>query len=215
MAKMKAVQVLQAGANFEIVKRKIPLPGSGHVRLRVQACGGCHSGVVIKGGLFPGITYPRVRGHEVAGVIDQVGASFAQWKKGQRDMRLTRRGRRARLSDKREAQNGNSGQDGLILRRLVLFDFLEAGSGSQPQESLSTPRSQRRSIRFQQFRPSADPLGLLGSRLRPKERIDDEIQECVSKQDQPAFLLEERDGSWRSDFRRRAAVHPRVRFRKG
>ncbi len=84
MTKMKAVQVPKAGADFEIVEREIPQPGPGHVRIRVQACGVCHSDVVTKEGLFPGITYPRVPGHEVAGVIDDVGAGVTQWKKGQR-----------------------------------------------------------------------------------------------------------------------------------
>src|SRR5208282_5263528 len=84
MPKMKAVQVPKAGADFEIVEREIPQPGPGQVRIRVQACGVCHSDVVTKDGLFPGITYPRVPGHEVAGVIDEVGAGVATWKKGQR-----------------------------------------------------------------------------------------------------------------------------------
>ena len=73
MAKMKAVQVPKAGADFEIVEREIPQSGPGQVRIRVQACGICHSDVVTKEGLFPGISYPRVPGHEVAGVIDEVG----------------------------------------------------------------------------------------------------------------------------------------------
>ncbi len=84
MPKMKAVQVPKAGADFEIVEREIPQPGPGHVRVRVQACGVCHSDVVTKDGSFPGITYPRVPGHEVAGVIDEVGTGITQWKKGQR-----------------------------------------------------------------------------------------------------------------------------------
>ena len=84
MAKMKAVQVPKPGADFEIVEREIPQPGPGHVRIRVQACGICHSDVVTKEGLFPGITYPRVPGHEVAGVIDEVGAGVKEWRKGQR-----------------------------------------------------------------------------------------------------------------------------------
>ena len=62
MAKMKAVQVLKAGADFEVVEREIPEPGSGQVRIRVQACGVCHSDVFTKDGLFPGISYPRVPG---------------------------------------------------------------------------------------------------------------------------------------------------------
>ena len=84
MAKMKAVQVPKPGADFEIVEREIPQPGSGHVRIRVQACGVCHSDVITKEGLFPGISYPRVPGHEVAGVIDEVGAGVSGWKKGER-----------------------------------------------------------------------------------------------------------------------------------
>jgi D-arabinose 1-dehydrogenase-like Zn-dependent alcohol dehydrogenase len=84
MPKMKAVQVPKVGADFEIVEREIPQPGLGHVRIRVQACGVCHSDVVTKEGLFPGITYPRIPGHEVAGVIDEVGAGVTKWKKGQR-----------------------------------------------------------------------------------------------------------------------------------
>ncbi len=84
MAKMKAVQVPKAGADFEIVEREIPQPGAGQVRIRVQACGICHSDVITKEGLFPGITYPRVPGHEVAGVIDEVGAGVKEWQQGQR-----------------------------------------------------------------------------------------------------------------------------------
>ena len=84
MAKMKAVQVPKAGADFEVVEREIPEAGPGYVRIRVQACGVCHSDVVTKEGLFPGISYPRVPGHEVAGVIDAVGAGVKGWKKGQR-----------------------------------------------------------------------------------------------------------------------------------
>ena len=84
MAKMKAVQVPNAGSDFEIVEREIPQPGQGHVRIRVQACGICHSDVITKEGLFPGITYPRVPGHEVAGVIDEVGAGVKEWRKGER-----------------------------------------------------------------------------------------------------------------------------------
>ena len=66
MAKMKAVQVPKAGADFEIVEREVPQPDAGHVRIRVQACGICHSDVITKEGLLPGITYPCVPGHEVA-----------------------------------------------------------------------------------------------------------------------------------------------------
>lgn len=84
MAKMKAVQVPKPGADFEIVEREIPQPGPGQVRIRVEACGVCHSDVLTKEGLFPGITYPRVPGHEIAGVIDEVAAGVKEWKKGDR-----------------------------------------------------------------------------------------------------------------------------------
>src|SRR5713101_3246327 len=84
MAKMKVAQVPKPGADFEIVEREIPNPGAGHVRIRVQACGICHSDFITKDGLFPGIQYPRAPGHEVAGVIDDVGAGVTGWKKGQR-----------------------------------------------------------------------------------------------------------------------------------
>jgi D-arabinose 1-dehydrogenase-like Zn-dependent alcohol dehydrogenase len=84
MAKMKAVQVPKPGADFEIVERDIPQPGPRHVRIRVQACGVCHSDFLTKEGAWPGITYPRVPGHEIAGVIDEAGPDITQWKKGQR-----------------------------------------------------------------------------------------------------------------------------------
>lgn len=81
---MKAAQVSRPGADFEIVEREIPKPDAGHVRIKVQACGVCHSDVLTKEGLWPGIQYPRVPGHEVAGIVDEVGAGVADWKKGQR-----------------------------------------------------------------------------------------------------------------------------------
>jgi D-arabinose 1-dehydrogenase-like Zn-dependent alcohol dehydrogenase len=84
MAKMKVAQVPKAGGEFEIVEREIPQPGAGQVRIKVQACGVCHSDVLTKEGGWPGLTYPRVPGHEVAGVIDEVGAGVTEWKKGQR-----------------------------------------------------------------------------------------------------------------------------------
>lgn len=84
MAKMMVVQIPKAGGDFEIVERDIPQPGAGQVRIRVQACGICHSDLLVKEGLWPGITYPRVPGHEVVGVIDETGAGVTQWKKGQR-----------------------------------------------------------------------------------------------------------------------------------
>jgi D-arabinose 1-dehydrogenase-like Zn-dependent alcohol dehydrogenase len=76
--------VSQADGAFEIVERPMPEPGPGTVRIAVQACGICHSDVLTKHGGFPGLTYPRVPGHEVAGVIDAVGAGVPQWQVGQR-----------------------------------------------------------------------------------------------------------------------------------
>ena len=73
MTQMKAAQVPQPGADFEIVEREIPKPGAGQVRIKVQACGVCHSDVLTKEGLWPGIQYPRVPGHEVAGIVDEAG----------------------------------------------------------------------------------------------------------------------------------------------
>lgn len=84
MAKMKVVQVPKARADFEVVEREIPEPGARQVRIRLQACGVCHSDVVTKEGLLPGISYPRVPGHEVAGVIDKLGAGVTNWKTGER-----------------------------------------------------------------------------------------------------------------------------------
>ncbi len=84
MAKMKSVQVPSAGADFQIVEREIPTPDAGQVRIKVQACGVCHSDVLTKEGAWPGIQYPRVPGHEVAGILDEVGAGVTAWKKGQR-----------------------------------------------------------------------------------------------------------------------------------
>ncbi|HLV95716.1 MAG TPA: alcohol dehydrogenase [Candidatus Acidoferrales bacterium] len=84
MPKMKVAQVPKAGAEFEIVEREVPQPGARQVRIRVQACGVCHSDVVTKEGGWPGLTYPRVPGHEIAGVIDALGAGVANWKEGDR-----------------------------------------------------------------------------------------------------------------------------------
>jgi D-arabinose 1-dehydrogenase-like Zn-dependent alcohol dehydrogenase len=84
MARMKVVQVPKPGAPFEIVEREIPEPGAGQVRIKVQACGICHSDVLTKEGLFPGIQYPRSPGHEISGRIDAVGPGVTQWKTGQR-----------------------------------------------------------------------------------------------------------------------------------
>ncbi|SPE28872.1 Alcohol dehydrogenase GroES domain protein [Acidobacteriia bacterium SbA2] len=83
-APMKVAQVPKGGADFQIVEREIPTPGAGHVRIKVQACGVCHSDVLTKDGLWPGIQYPRIPGHEVAGIIDELGAGVSTWKQGQR-----------------------------------------------------------------------------------------------------------------------------------
>ena len=84
MAKMRAVQVGKPGGSFEIVERPIPEPGRNQVRIKVEACGICHSDSIVKEGLFPGLQYPRIPGHEVAGRIDAVGADVTNWKRGQR-----------------------------------------------------------------------------------------------------------------------------------
>ena len=81
---MKAAQIPKPGADFQIVDREIPQPGPGQVRIKVQACGVCHSDLFTKEGVWPGIQYPRVPGHEVAGIIDEVGAGVSEWKEGQR-----------------------------------------------------------------------------------------------------------------------------------
>jgi D-arabinose 1-dehydrogenase-like Zn-dependent alcohol dehydrogenase len=80
----RAFQVASAGGDFQLVQREFPEPGPGHVRIRVQACGVCHSDSITKLGLFPGIQFPRVPGHEVAGVIDAVGTDVPVFKAGQR-----------------------------------------------------------------------------------------------------------------------------------
>jgi D-arabinose 1-dehydrogenase-like Zn-dependent alcohol dehydrogenase len=81
---MKVAQVPKPGADFQIVEREIPQPGPGHVRIKVQACGVCHSDELTKEGAWPGIQYPRVPGHEVAGIIDELGPGVSEWTKGQR-----------------------------------------------------------------------------------------------------------------------------------
>jgi D-arabinose 1-dehydrogenase-like Zn-dependent alcohol dehydrogenase len=84
IAPMKAAQVPKPGADFEIVEREIPKPGAGQVLIKVQACGVCHSDQFTKEGTWPGIQYPRVPGHEVAGIIDELGDGVSEWRKGQR-----------------------------------------------------------------------------------------------------------------------------------
>src|ERR1051325_737176 len=84
IAPMKVAQIPEPGADFQIVEREIPAPGAGQVRLKVQACGVCHSDALTKEGSWPGIQYPRAPGHEVVGRIDEVGDSVSEWQKGQR-----------------------------------------------------------------------------------------------------------------------------------
>lgn len=84
MAKMKAVQVSKAGGPFELVERDVPVPAAGQVRIKVEACGICHSDAFVRSGAFPGLVLPRVPGHEVAGRVDMLGAGVTAWKPGDR-----------------------------------------------------------------------------------------------------------------------------------
>ena len=84
MSKMRAAQVTRPNGPIEIVEREIPQPGAGWVRVKVEACGICHSDAMTKEGLWPGIEYPRVPGHEIAGIIDAVGTTVVGWSHGQR-----------------------------------------------------------------------------------------------------------------------------------
>ncbi len=84
MPKMKAVQISKPGGNFELVESNIPEPARNQVRIKVEACGICHSDAIVKEGHWPGLQYPRVPGHEIAGRIDAVGADVTNWKPGQR-----------------------------------------------------------------------------------------------------------------------------------
>ena len=82
--KMKAAQISRAGGEWELVERNVPEPGPAQVRVKVEACGICHSDVFVKDGLWPGLRFPRVPGHEIAGRIDRLGAGVTDWKEGQR-----------------------------------------------------------------------------------------------------------------------------------
>ena len=82
--KMKVAQVSKPGGDFELVERDIPEPGPGQVRIQVEACGICHSDVLVKEGLWPGLQYPRVPGHEIAGRVDALGTGVTAWKTGDR-----------------------------------------------------------------------------------------------------------------------------------
>ncbi len=84
MPKMRAAQVSQPKGPFELVEREIPQPSAGQVRIKVQACGVCHSDSVTKEGLFPNIQYPRIPGHEVIGTVDAIGSGVAGWAVRQR-----------------------------------------------------------------------------------------------------------------------------------
>src|ERR1700733_10275514 len=83
MAKMRVAQVAHANGPFELVERDIPEPTTGQVRIKVQACGVCHSDSLTKEGLFPNIQYPRVPGHEVIGTIDAIGPGVVGWTTGE------------------------------------------------------------------------------------------------------------------------------------
>src|ERR1043166_4417675 len=82
--KMKAAQISKAGGEWELVEREVPEPSAGQVRVKVEACGICHSDTLVKDGLWPGLQYPRVPGHEVAGHVDALGSGVTNWKNGQR-----------------------------------------------------------------------------------------------------------------------------------
>jgi D-arabinose 1-dehydrogenase-like Zn-dependent alcohol dehydrogenase len=84
MSTMRAVQIAEPKGPFELVERKVPEPGPGSVRVKIQACGVCHSDFVVKEGAWPFIQYPRVPGHEVAGIIDAIGSGVSGWTPGQR-----------------------------------------------------------------------------------------------------------------------------------
>ena len=81
---MRAVQIARPNGPFELIEREVPEPGPGHVRIQVEACGMCHSDVYVKGGAFPGLTLPRIPGHEIAGRVDKIGPNVTEWKKGDR-----------------------------------------------------------------------------------------------------------------------------------
>jgi D-arabinose 1-dehydrogenase-like Zn-dependent alcohol dehydrogenase len=84
MTKMRVAQISRPGGSVELVERDIPQPGAGQVRVKIQACGICHSDSLVKEGQWPGLQYPRVPGHEVVGIVDAVGEGVARWKAGQR-----------------------------------------------------------------------------------------------------------------------------------
>ena len=84
VATMRVAQIPKPGGDFEIVEREIPKPGPAEIRIKVQACGICHSDAFTKDGSWPGIQYPRIPGHEVVGLVDELGDRVTDWNKGQR-----------------------------------------------------------------------------------------------------------------------------------
>src|SRR5437660_8148475 len=81
---MRAVQVSKAGGAFELVERELPEPAPGQIRIKFEACGVCHSDVIVRGGAYPGLKLPRIPGHEIAGRVEKVGAGVTEWQKGDR-----------------------------------------------------------------------------------------------------------------------------------
>src|SRR6516164_1058535 len=84
MSKMKAAQISKAGGDWELIEREVPQPNASEVLVKVEACGICHSDSLVKEGMWPRLQYPRVPGHEVAGVVDAFGAGVTGWKPGAR-----------------------------------------------------------------------------------------------------------------------------------
>jgi len=82
--KMKAAQISKAGGEWELVERVVPEPGRGQVRVKVEACGICHSDALVKDGVWPGLQFPRVPGHEIAGRVDALAGDVTTWQEGQR-----------------------------------------------------------------------------------------------------------------------------------
>ena len=81
---MKAAQIQEKGGDFVLVEMDKPAPEENEILIKVEACGICHSDAFVKEGTFPGLEYPRVPGHEVVGIVEEVGKKVSQWKKGQR-----------------------------------------------------------------------------------------------------------------------------------
>jgi len=84
IATMTVAQISNPGGDFEIMEREVPKPGRGEVVIKVEACGVCHSDALVKEGMWPGLQYPRIPGHEVVGAINELGAGVSTWSIGQR-----------------------------------------------------------------------------------------------------------------------------------